>query len=57
MELPSLEKINPILTNVYLHLNCFGTDSLFKSFPVLFSNNFNKAIINDFNLTQIAFAT
>lgn len=59
MELPSLEKINPIFANVYLQLNCSGTDYnyLFKSFPALFSNIFNKAIVSDFNLTQIAFAT
>lgn len=59
MELPSLEKIGQNWVNVYLQLNCSRTDYnyLFKSFPALFSNNFNKAIINDFNLTQIAFAT
>lgn len=27
MELPSLQKINPIFANVYLQLNCSGTDS------------------------------
>lgn len=50
MELPSLEKINPIFTNVYLQLNCSAIDCnyLFKSSPDLFFNSFNKAIVNDF---------
>lgn len=50
MELPSLQKINPIFTNVYLQLNCSGThyNYFFKSSPDLFFNSFNKATVNDF---------